>query len=77
MTPDRQPRLTLGRALSTLDSFFEAVRLDRTLFVPAGSVRRFEPTVGDITLLAVAADPTPIFDARARRYSAPGYPAAQ
>jgi DNA polymerase (family 10) len=63
VTPDRQPRLTLGRALSTLDSFVEAVRLDRTMFVPAGSVRRFEPTIGDLTLLAVAADPTPVFDA--------------
>jgi DNA polymerase (family X) len=63
VTPDRQPRLTLGRALSTLDSFVEAIRLDRTMFVPAGSVRRFEPTVGDLTLMAVAADPTPIFDA--------------
>jgi DNA polymerase (family 10) len=63
VTPDRQPRLTLGRALSTLDSFVEAVRLDRSVFVPAGSVRRFEPTIGDLTLLAVAADPTPIFDA--------------
>jgi DNA polymerase (family X) len=63
VTPDRQPRLTLGRALSTLDSFVEAARLDRTMFVPAGSVRRFEPTIGDLTLLAVAADPTPIFDA--------------
>jgi DNA polymerase (family X) len=63
VTPDRQPRLTLGRALSTLDSFVDAVRLDRTAFVPAGSLRRFEPTIGDLTLLAVAADPTPIFDA--------------
>jgi DNA polymerase (family X) len=63
VTPDRQPRLTLGRALSTLDSFIDAVRLDRTTFVPAGSIRRFETTIGDITLLAVAADPTPIFDA--------------
>ena len=63
MTPDRQPRLTLGRALSTLDAFVDALGLDRTTFVPAGSVRRFEPTIGDLTLLAVAADPTPIFDA--------------
>jgi DNA polymerase (family 10) len=63
VTPDRQPRLTLGRALSTLDAFVDALRLDRTMFVPAGSIRRFEPTIGDLTLLAVAADPTPIFDA--------------
>jgi DNA polymerase (family X) len=63
VTPDRQPRLTLGRALSTLDSFVDALGLDRTTFVPAGSVRRFEPTIGDLTLLAVAVDPTPIFDA--------------
>ena len=34
--------------------------------MPAGSVRRFEPTIGDLTLLAVAADPTPIFDAVVR-----------
>jgi DNA polymerase (family 10) len=63
VTPDRQPRLTLGRALSTLDAFVDATRLDRSMFVPAGSVRRFEPTIGDLTLLAVATDPTPIFDA--------------
>ena len=63
VTHDRQPRLTLGRALSTLDAFVDALVVDRTRFVPAGSVRRFEPTVRDLTLLAVAADPAPIVDA--------------
>jgi DNA polymerase (family X) len=63
VTHDRQPRLTLGRALSTLDAFADALAVDRTRLVAAGSVRRFEPTIGDLTLLAVAADPAPILDA--------------
>lgn len=60
---DRRPRLTLGRALATLDAFLDALPVDRSRFVPVGSVRRFEPTIGDLTLFAVAADPGPILEA--------------
>jgi DNA polymerase (family X) len=60
---ERHIRLTLGRALATLDAFIDALPVERTVLAPLGSVRRFEPTVGDLTLLAVAPHPQPIIDA--------------
>jgi DNA polymerase (family X) len=62
VTHHTHPRLTLGRALSVLDAFIDALPLDPGLLVPAGSIRRFEPTIGDLTLLAVAPDPVPILE---------------
>lgn len=63
MNRERHSRLPLGRALATLDAFVAALPLDPNRLVPAGSVRRFEPTVGDLTLLVVAPDPGAVFDA--------------
>jgi len=56
-------RLPLGRALATIDAFLEALGPHAERFVGVGSLRRFEPTVGDLTLLAAADDPTPLLDA--------------
>lgn len=55
--------LPLGRALSTLEAFLEALGPTAARLAPVGSLRRFEPTVGDLTLLAAADSPGPLLDA--------------
>jgi DNA polymerase (family 10) len=57
-----QPRLPLGRALSAADALLHALPPDVQL-TPVGSLRRFEPTVGDITLIGVADEPKPLIEA--------------
>jgi DNA polymerase (family 10) len=49
-----QPRVLLGRALAAIDMLAEAMaRVQPTLTLhPAGALRRFEPTVGDLLVLA-------------------------
>jgi DNA polymerase (family 10) len=53
-----QPRVPLGRAISTLEHFARAVGhpIPGPMLVPSGSLRRFEPTIGDITLLVLSDD---------------------
>ena len=60
-----QPRINLGRALSALEPLLArlADRLPTTRIVPVGSVRRFEPTVGDITVLIVSDAPDTVLAA--------------
>jgi DNA polymerase (family 10) len=55
----KQP-LTLGRALSTVEAFLDALGPAAARFAPVGSLRRFEPTVGDLTLLAADDNPEPL-----------------
>jgi DNA polymerase (family 10) len=55
----KQP-LPLGRALSTVEAFLDALGPAAARFAPVGSLRRFEPTVGDITLLAADDNPEPM-----------------
>jgi DNA polymerase (family 10) len=53
-----QSRLNLGRALGAADLFVDAMRRAHpsvTLY-PAGALRRFEPTVGDLLVLAAGGD---------------------
>jgi DNA polymerase (family X) len=56
---DGHPRLPLGRARAILEDIRSrlagAGHPAATAFVPVGSVRRFEPTVGDLELLAASA----------------------
>jgi DNA polymerase (family X) len=52
--------LPLGRALSTVEAFLEALGPAAARFAPVGSLRRFEPTVGDLTLLAADDNPDPL-----------------
>jgi DNA polymerase (family 10) len=54
--------LPLGRALATLDAFLEALGPTAAHVAPVGSLRRFEPTVGDLTLLAADDRPGPLLD---------------
>jgi DNA polymerase (family 10) len=60
-----QPRINLGRALAALEPLL--ARLDDSLpsaeIVPVGSLRRFEPTVGDISVLVVSDAPRTVIDA--------------
>ncbi len=57
-------RLPLGRALATIDALLEALGADIAARLAAvGSLRRFEPTVGDLTLLAATDDPASLLDA--------------
>jgi DNA polymerase (family 10) len=58
-----QPRLPLGRALAAADALIHALGPIGASLTPAGSLRRFEPTIGDILLIAVADDPQPIVEA--------------
>jgi DNA polymerase (family X) len=53
-----QPRVPLGRAISTLEYFALAVGhpIPGPMLMPSGSLRRFEPTIGDITLLVLSDD---------------------
>ena len=54
-----QSRLLLGRALGAVDLLVDAMRRAQpslTLY-PAGALRRFEPTVGDLLVLAAGGDP--------------------
>jgi DNA polymerase (family 10) len=55
--------LPLGRALSTVEAFLEALGPVAPRVAPVGSLRRFEPTVNDLTLLAADDQPTPLLDA--------------
>ncbi len=50
-----QPRINLGRALAALELLLEHIAAsDPSLeIIPAGSLRRYEPTVGDLTVLLV------------------------
>lgn len=58
-----QPRLPLGRALAAADALIHALGSDAPPLTPAGSLHRFEPTIGDITLLGVTDSPKPLLDA--------------
>jgi DNA polymerase (family 10) len=54
-----QSRLLLGRALGAVDLLVDAMKRAQpslTLY-PAGGLRRFEPTVGDLLVLAAGDDP--------------------
>jgi DNA polymerase (family 10) len=53
-----QPRLLLGRALAIIEPLaLRFAELAPVTIVPVGSVRRFEPTVGDILLLGATNAP--------------------
>lgn len=58
------PRMPLGRALATADPILDHLRALPGIdwVVPAGSLRRGEDTVGDIQLVAAAADPAPALE---------------
>jgi len=60
-----QARVPLGRAWSTAELFLDAAaaHADVTRVQPAGSLRRYEPTVGDITLVALSDAPSSHLDA--------------
>jgi DNA polymerase (family X) len=62
--PDLRPRLTLGRAHSILAPFLEAARTAPFVeaLAAAGSVRRVEPTVGDLLLVTATTRPAAVFD---------------
>lgn len=58
-------RIPLGRAFTiahTIIEQLEAQCFDLYMVTPLGSLRRFEPTVGDIDILAVAAAAEPVLD---------------
>jgi DNA polymerase (family 10) len=55
--------LPLGRALTTVEAFLEALGPVAARLAPVGSLRRFEPTVGDLTLLGADDHATPLLDA--------------
>lgn len=62
-------RIPLGRAFALAQTITEALEAqcsDLYLITPVGSLRRFEPTVGDIEILAVAGSTDPVLDAFAR-----------
>src|SRR6185436_10891762 len=60
-----QSRLMLGRALGAVDLLADAIgRAQPTVTLyPAGGLRRFEPTVGDLLVLAAGSDPRSAVDA--------------
>jgi DNA polymerase (family 10) len=62
------PRIALGRAASLAEPFLTALRATPGVAwaEPTGSLRRGEDMVGDIDILAPAADPAPVVDAVAR-----------
>ncbi len=66
------PRLLLGRALGAVDLLGEAMRRAQPALTlhPAGALRRFEPTIGDLLVLASGADPRPPLAAWADRLPA-------
>jgi DNA polymerase (family 10) len=71
-------RLTLGRALATIDAFFDAIGREAAApLVAVGSLRRFEPTVGDLTLLGATDDPALLFDDLLTRLQAAGVDPAE
>jgi DNA polymerase (family 10) len=55
--------LPLGRALTTIEAFLDALGPIAARLAPVGSVRRFEPAVGDLTLLAADDHPDALLDA--------------
>lgn len=57
-----QPRINLGRALTALEPLLSrlAQLIPSTRVVPVGSLRRFEPTVGDVTVLVVSDEPATV-----------------
>lgn len=60
------PRIPLGRAVSLYERVKERVREalpDTKVLEPTGSMRRFEPTVGDVEFLLETISPTAAFDA--------------
>lgn len=56
------PRIPLGRAWASAQSLIKLVAGRVTDLIPVGSLRRFESTVGDISLLAVTADAAATFE---------------
>jgi DNA polymerase (family X) len=66
------PRLLLGRALGAVDLLRDAMgRAHPALTLhPAGALRRFEPTIGDLLVLASGAEPRPSLAAWADRLPA-------
>jgi DNA polymerase (family 10) len=60
------PRIPLGRAITTLDRIAQRMReqipsLDRPIYT--GSVRRFEPTVGDLEMVVPSEEPERVLEA--------------
>lgn len=60
------PRIPLGRAWTIAQRVIEAVSDPAVDAFPVGSLRRFEPTVGDIALLAITPSPDTLYDRLAR-----------
>lgn len=70
----RSARMPLGRAVSLVERVSAALQQHVPELIsvePVGSVRRFEPTVGDVELLVAAADPEAALDAIARALAPP------
>jgi DNA polymerase (family 10) len=65
---ERRPRLPLGRAMVLLERIEQACAGDRDAgeILPLGSVRRYEPTVGDVELLVVHPSPANALTAAVR-----------
>jgi DNA polymerase (family 10) len=59
------PRISLGRAWSIARRAIHLLRDRVPSITPVGSLRRFEPTVGDIALLAVTPSPDTLLDSLA------------
>jgi DNA polymerase (family 10) len=55
------PRIPLGRAWACAQSFISLAGNHLTELAPVGSLRRFDSTVGDISLLAVTSEPAAVF----------------
>jgi DNA polymerase (family 10) len=55
-------RIPLGRAWTVAHALIDAVSNRATEILPVGSLRRFNATVGNISLLAVTSSPSELFD---------------
>lgn len=58
-------RIPLGRAFAVAQAIVEALEAqcpDLYVVTPVGSLRRYEPTIGDIEILAVAGSTEPVLD---------------
>jgi DNA polymerase (family 10) len=60
------PRIPLGRAWAIAQRVIDAASDDDTRITPVGSLRRFEATVGDVSLLVATPSATDLFDRLAR-----------
>lgn len=61
----QESRISIGRAIPLVEELIEQLRPLRSVdkLQPAGSLRRWSPTIGDIDLMATAADSSEIMDA--------------